>query len=699
MRIMKLAHYTLLTLAGAVWFAAVPQNSFAQEAAPAEGEAAAPAISPVEQAAMDEEVAYVRALNQASLPDIAARVIVKAKQKFPLVAPRMEVLEQEGILALGKFDEVKALIAKKPKGSPEYWALNLAMADAYYSRNEMKECSAIYEAFFKAVPKPTPALQSFWLESAFKWAQMLLSNKREKDASKIYDAMLGTSLPETTWCLVASENAELLIRLAAEIPGDTKDANQKGFRDECLKKATAIVNKLLWKRELIIYFGRAVAMMAHVEVLKGNLAKAQDLVMDYMGDLSEIHNQLQEFDPDGSKGSLRLSPMPQCRYLLAEILYKEAMKAKEKAAKGDKEATETVASCILGAKKGAKRNGNGAYNHAINVYVKYPESPWAAKSGELVENCCDLVQELFGKDLRAATKIPPGQMKKVRDMQFKTAIAAYNSGEYLDNEKTGAKGAETLLLELLHTYPELDESVNAAVTLSELYGKLAAKATDPLDKQYYLLAEGAVAGYVADRFAGLKSEAAVKAAGEQVLRLAEQMKAAGKAATADKLYAAFFTNFSTHYLAAQTAYSMGASAYQKGDFAEAAKYYEMFAENFPKNSRHNEALKNIIGCYQKLSDVPGQVKAMKNLAADPATSPFDRITMNLAVANIQKQEGFERLNKILDAEAEGGEGSEEDKKAVAQNIVHAIQSFQGVVKDADEYLASTKDPEIGRAHV
>ncbi|MBR1870253.1 MAG: hypothetical protein IJ802_00305, partial [Kiritimatiellae bacterium] len=550
---MKSVHDRILTLAGALAVAASVQVALAQDAAE---EKAAPAIEPALQAAMDEEVAYVRALNQAQLPDIAARVIVKAKQKFPLIAPRMEVLEQEGVLALGQFDKVKALIAKKPKGSAEYWALNLAMADAYYARNDTKECANIYEAFFKAVPKPTPELQSFWLESSFKWAQMLLANKRQSDAVKIYDAMLTVSLPDTTWCLVASENAELLLRLAAEIPADEKNADKKKYRAECLKKAEKIVDKLLWKRDLIIYFGRAVAMKAHIKVLRGDLSGAQELVNDFMGDLAEIHSQLQAFDPDGTQGSLRLSPMPQCRYLLADILFQEAMKVKDKAAKGDKEATETVASCILGAKKGAKRNGNGAYNHAINVYVKYPESPWAAKSGELVEKCCDTVQEIFGKDLRAATKIPQGQMKKVRDMQFKNAMAAYNNGDLLD-KPDGTKGAETLLTELLAIYPELDESVGAAVTLSELYGKLAAEAKDPMDKEYYLLAENAVAGYVVDRFAGLKSEEGRKAAGEQVLRIADAMMAQKKTRSAEKLSKAFFENFPTHYLAAQTAFSMG----------------------------------------------------------------------------------------------------------------------------------------------
>lgn len=700
---MKLAEYTLLTFAGVVAFVAAPGFSFGQDAA----EPAEPAIPPEVQAAMDEEVQYVRALNQAQLPDLAADVIKKARVKWPLIAPRMEVLEQEGVLALGQFDKVKALIAKKPKGSPEYWALNLAMADAYYARNSMKECGEIYEAFFKAVPKPTPALKTFWLESSFKWAQMLLSQKREADATKIYDAMLATDLPETTWCLIASENCELLLRLASEIPADTKDKGKLGYRNDLLARAEKVIDKLLWKRELIIYFGRAVAMKAHVAVLRGQLEKAQDLVNDYMGDLSEIHNQLLEFDPDGSRGTLRLSPMPQCRFLLASILYKEAEAARaelDKAAGPKKaEITERIASALLGAKKGAKRSGSGAYNHAVNVYVKYPESPWAGQAGELMEKCCDMVQDVFGKDLRAATKIPPGQMKKVREMEFRGAIGAYSEGKLVDGVD-GSKGAESLLIELLGKYPEIDESVGAAVTLSEAYGKLAQQAKEKNDKEFYLMAEAAVAGYVVDRFAGLKSQDAVRAAGEQVLRLAEQFRGTGREKLSKRLYTAYFANFNTHYLAAQTAFRMANSAFTAGDYETAADYYKLLVEYYPKSPNRAQAVKMIVACYSKLDDTPRLMEAYKALAGDASTSPFDRITAKIALANLQQKEGFRILKEIGDAEAdaaaqtadaaEGDDAARPDNKklkfAAAQNVIRAINTLQDVLKEIDAFAADPK---------
>jgi hypothetical protein len=59
--------------------------------------------------------------------------------------------------------------------------------------------------------------------------------------------------------------------------------------------------------------------------MRGDLKGAQELVENYMPQLKTIHDSLGEQDPDGSQGMLRMSPMPQCRYLLAVLLMDEAM--------------------------------------------------------------------------------------------------------------------------------------------------------------------------------------------------------------------------------------------------------------------------------------------------------------------------------------------------------------------------------------
>ena len=57
-------------------------------------------------------------------------------------------------------------------------------------------------------------------------------------------------------------------------------------------------------------------MKAHIEMLRGDMEKAQGLVNEYMPQLAQIHNSLVEQDPDGRLGYVRMSPMPEGRYLL-----------------------------------------------------------------------------------------------------------------------------------------------------------------------------------------------------------------------------------------------------------------------------------------------------------------------------------------------------------------------------------------------
>ena len=79
---------------------------FAGASAFADDAPAAPSISPAEQAKMDEEVHYISALVENGLPDFATRVIADAKKKWPVLGPKLQVLELQGELNLCHFDVV-----------------------------------------------------------------------------------------------------------------------------------------------------------------------------------------------------------------------------------------------------------------------------------------------------------------------------------------------------------------------------------------------------------------------------------------------------------------------------------------------------------------------------------------------------------------------------------------------------------------
>ena len=146
---------------------ATAQTSDSSAAEADDNKPAVEAIPAAEQEAMDAECAFIMALIDANMPDLAAPVIAKARENWPVLSARLEVLEQQGHLRLGHFDEVKAVLAKKKKGSPEYWALTIAMANAYYARQKLPECRKLYGEFFKGVPVPTKELMSFYQEAAY----------------------------------------------------------------------------------------------------------------------------------------------------------------------------------------------------------------------------------------------------------------------------------------------------------------------------------------------------------------------------------------------------------------------------------------------------------------------------------------------------------------------------------------------------
>ena len=205
------------------------------------------------------------------MPDLAAPVIAKAREKWPVLSARLEVQEQQGDLRLGHFDKAEAVLAKKKKGSPEYWALSIAMANAYYARQKLPECRKLYGEFFKAVPVPTKELLSFYEEAAYTWIQILRAEKKFDQSIAVYDGLLKLPLKDEHWSTFAIEETELCLQLAAE----TKDPKK---REAYIKKASLRADRLLWMSDLIVVFGRAVALKAHAEMARGNIARAQELV-------------------------------------------------------------------------------------------------------------------------------------------------------------------------------------------------------------------------------------------------------------------------------------------------------------------------------------------------------------------------------------------------------------------------------------
>ena len=653
---MKLSH--TITCAFAVAAACVCLPSVAADEEESE-QAAQPAVDP----ALTEEIAYIEALVDANMPDFAAPVIAAAKKKWPNAGPKLKVLELQGDLRLGKFDVVQKVVdaLKGKKGQEaEYWALRLSMADAYYARGKMPECRKIYDEFFKTVTKPGADLLDFYVESGFRWAQICAREKQYDEAVRMYGSLLAQPLPEDRWSSVAMEDVELLLRLAEEIPADPKDKQAKK-RAEYLSQATKLVDKLLWKTDLILVFGKAIAMKAHIEMLRGNHEKAQGLVNDYMPQLSEIHRALMADDPDGSRGYVRASPMPECRYLLAKMLWDVA----QAEAKKPKANEDLIKDSLFGARVGGKRNGLGAYNHAINVFVKYSDSVWAADAGEMTEAIAAFVKERYQKEIK--TNISAAQLDTARKKRFQNAYDLYRGQEY---EK-----AIAAYKDILSRAPESEETVTARGVLADCYVNLRqnAKKGSPEKADYAKLA-AETEDFVATQYKG-KAEALVRLAGNETLRLAAKEHDMGERGRAQQLYDAYFANYPEHYNAAQMSYALASQAFKAEDWDTAIRFYTLLATQYPKSPHAVDALQFLAICNEKTGNAAEQEKWLREFA-NATKKVGARTTAQLNLALMQQKRGFAAFQAA--AETNDVEAAEAMRKEAYRGVAGAIRDFRAV---------------------
>ena len=637
-----------------------------------------------EDPAMKEELAYITALVEAGMPDFAEPVIAAAKAKWPQLGPKLKVLELQGALRMGKFEEVDKALAAMKKGSAEYWALSLSKADIYYARAMMPECRKIYEEFFKTVTKPGPDLMDFYVESGFKWAQICIGLRTPEGydaAVKMYAGLL-EQIPESgateeRWCTVAMEAVSLLVRRVEdiEIPADPKKAKAlTDKRNAYLAQATKIVNKLLWKNELILVFGKAVALKAHIELLSGNLEKAESLVNSYMPKLAEIHKSLREQDPDGREGYMRISPMPECRYLLAQVMW-GAIQNEMKQTKPDLKGK--VADLLFGPKKSnGKRSNSGAYNHAINVFVNYPEASCAGNAGELATTIEKFVKAKFGKEIK--TNVTPAQKARVRKMQFQNAYENYRNGEF----EKAAKNYSDVLVQ----YPEVEESIGAVSTLAECYLNLWDVEKNPGKKLEWRLSASAAEGYLAERFSDLKKDF-IRPAGDQILRLAAKEGELGEKARVAELYEEFFHHFPTHYNAAQTALTLADRAFQKEDWSEAARYYGVVATSFTNSSHFARSVFALSTCAEKQNDREGQKHWMGEYSKIAPTVSA-RTSTQLKLALMQQKDAFSAF-------ADAAQTNDVDvvtatRKQATKDVIGAVRNFNGVATELAAELERNK---------
>ena len=636
---------------------------------------AAPADNKLD-AELQAEIKYVEALIEYGFPDFAEPVIAATKKKWPESDTLFFAIEIRGMLSLGKFDEAEKKVAALPdrKGS-KYWAARLEIANNYFARGKKKECSEIYNEFFKTFPTPPKELREFYLQASYAYGQILLGDKRFEEAAQRYEGLLkqlnkrGSDEDANTWCNVACETAEIYIRLANDIPDPKK-------RGKYLDPARKLVSQLLWEQDKPVYFGRAIAMKAHIELLGGDVAKAQATIDDYMDQLAELHASIVQFDPDGKQGLLRQSPMPQCRFMLAEMLWNEAQAEFKKPKRDD----ERVKSLLFGEKNksSGKRNNQGAYNHALNVFIKYPECAWAAKSGDMADAIAAFAGEKYGAKIKS--NITPEQKKKVLQMQFRGAHEKLAEGDY--------EGAIADFVTALTGHPEGELSIQAIEAMVSAYGQLLMRRKNDKKAPEWRLDCDAVEGYLAERFSQHRDRTVMTLAGDATLRVAAAEKSRGELARADRLYKEFLINYRRHVNAATTAAAMAGEAQKDKKYADAIALWDVIGKYYTNSTYYATALANKALCHDKMGDRKAAIEAMTQyVAAEKNLLRQTQAQMNLAT--MYQKNG---LDMIKGAETnEVPETAEQMLKQGSAQIIRGIQQFRDFAAKADKALA---DPSV-----
>jgi hypothetical protein len=154
-------------------------------------------------------------------------------------------------------------------------------------------------------------------------------------------------------------------------------------------------------------FGQAVAVNAFIMSLRSDETDVQNVVEQHMPKLLEYATlQAKEDKETGGYKKKKKNPMPRFRYMFAVLLWKKVqIIATRTPPPADLKKMDPVniqiLNLLLGPRErtGQPRKGNGAYNHFVNVFINYPESPWSMEAFLEARKIDDFVYERYKQRL------------------------------------------------------------------------------------------------------------------------------------------------------------------------------------------------------------------------------------------------------------------------------------------------------------
>lgn len=619
---------------------------------------------------LEAEIEYIDALSNNGYPDFTAAVIEAAKKNWPDAGGVLEAAQIRAQLSGGQQEEVAKQIAKRPdQNSLDTWLMKVELARSYYAYSKFKEADEIYSAFFKRFTKVPDSTKRSYVNAALIYIQMLGKLDRAKDCLPYYKLAMEQAPDEETQLFIRADYLKALLAQA--------ELAQGGAREPLLKDAEKLANAMVWRRDA--YFGDAINGLAHIKMLRGDVSGAQEMIKDYLKTLMEIHEEYKKNDPDGSKGVLRMSPLPQCRYLIGSMLYKEAQAEIAK----PKPDEERIKNLLLGERnpKTKKRNGQGALNHLVNVYTNYPESQSAAAAGEAMNDIVKIIKDRYDTVVKFSTT--PEQDAKVRQAQYVEADVKFDSGDW--------KGAAEAYSRVISRYGFNAEALPRMRKMVECFVRGGTQGT-ALTPDADINAR-TVALAMAEGFSGVPDKRLRDAAGNEVSALADFFGEVGLKQLQRELNSAFFRFYPTHPDAARRQLLNAQTLAQSANAADVDQAVRVLTEIKDQATDPSQfevrtaALVQLLDIYKvggPRADVVQEMKLANELVAHFAQAA--RPGINGASGQLLLAGAYQHLGDA--ARKEG------NTKAALTAYTRAVQTYRTLITDieaADSKYVTTAD--------
>lgn len=517
------------------------------------------------ETAVDRELRFASGLVDLGLPHYAEKILEIVLSHNPDARARAGAVRIKIFTAGGKFDKAEELIKALPPDAAETLVMTLTLGDKYYEWGKMKEARAIYDGFFKRFPQgPSSDLTKFYMESAYKYAQMLTYMGDQKAALQAYEYVLLAKPEKDIQRRLQIEMAEMAIKLGQKATGPEQAAYFKRVRDLCAS--------VQWGGH-DLWFGRSVVLLSHLDLLQGNREAAQKTINEFLPMLQDVDAAIKE-----SNLPMKLSPMAECRYMLG-VSYQEEGQELLDAGKGP-EAIEKF---------------KQALNHLYNVFVKYPTSGWAPEAGQRADQLKNMLVARGHK-----VRMPAVDMRPIIDAQLKEAKLLFRQQDW--------EGSAEKYVKVLNLFPEQDGSPTALGELVQCYVYMKNPAY-----------ARAVLGYLAERFG--RNERLRDEAGNAVIGVAEGCESINDQEMATRAYDLYFASFPGHARAPSLLFRFGEAKFREENYDLAMGYFQQIVTNYARSSVYVSALSRVAYSYALMKDYTNAAAGFGRYVAEAQPGP------------------------------------------------------------------------------